>query len=108
MNRPRLGELFHGERIRARRLRAALLGCALLLTQWLTFAHAVEHPALSQDKACAVCVMGLNLDGGMPLPALPTIAYWFPTELPPPQAAADAASAGLPTARARGPPVSSS
>lgn len=56
-----------------RRLSPLLLGLALLLTQWLSYAHAIEHPALQQDKACAVCILGANLDSGAPLMQAPTI-----------------------------------
>ena len=92
--------------MRNRRMPTLLLALALLLTQWLSFAHALEHPALAQDKACSVCVLGMNLDGGAPLPASPAVAHWI---------APDASSAPLQlhagvatplTARARAPPHS--
>lgn len=66
--------------MRTRRMPTLLLALALLLTQWLSFAHALEHPALAQDKACSVCVLGMNLDGGAPLPASPAVAHWVATD----------------------------
>jgi hypothetical protein len=92
--------------MRTRRLPSLLLGLALLLTQWLSFAHALEHPALSPDKTCSICVLGLNIDSGAPLPASPAVPHWIAPEAP-----ADVAETGIvtavpPTARARAPPLS--
>lgn len=91
--------------MRSRRLPHLLLALALLLTQWLSFAHALEHPALSQDKACSVCVLGLNLDGGAPLPASPAVLHWAPGAAPAAIATVAAVRRPPPTTRARAPPL---
>ena len=45
-----------------------LLLVTLLLCQWMVFAHAFNHPALSgQDQACEVCVHAQGADGGSAL-----------------------------------------
>jgi len=91
--------------MRTRRLPSLLLGLALLLTQWLSFAHALEHPALSQDKACSVCILGLNIDGGAPLPASPGLILGAAHEAPAELAVASLVSATPPATRARAPPL---
>ena len=89
-----------------RRLSPLLLGLALLFTQWLSFAHALEHPALAPDKACAVCILGINLDSGVPLsqapaPSLLPATYFLAS------ISAPVAQGRCPTtARARAPPRS--
>lgn len=35
---------------------------ALLLGQWLNLAHAYEHPALSADPHCEICLHAQGLD----------------------------------------------
>lgn len=90
--------------MKPRRLHPLLLAFALLLTQWLSFAHALEHPALAQDKACAVCAIGINLDGGAPLPASPAVAAAPAHEAPLAVAAVTLVTAPRALPRARGPP----
>lgn len=90
--------------MRTRRLPTLLLGLALLLTQWLSFAHALEHPALSPEKTCSICVLGLNIDGGAPLPASPAVAHWLASEAPGSSVEVSVIAAKPPTTRARAPP----
>jgi hypothetical protein len=92
--------------MRTRRIPTLLLGLALLLTQWLSFAHALEHPALSADKTCSICALGINIDGGAPLPASPAVAHWHPSEAPSSSLETRVVSATPPTTRARAPPHS--
>ena len=92
--------------MRTRRLPHLLLAFALLLTQWLSFAHALEHPALSQEKACSICALGINIDGGAPLPASPAVAHWHASEAPSRSVETRAVSAIPPATRARAPPFS--
>jgi hypothetical protein len=49
-------------RMRVHPLRSLLLLLALLAGQWLAVAHAHEHPALTVDQACALCVHVPGLD----------------------------------------------
>ncbi|WP_428310859.1 hypothetical protein [Hydrocarboniphaga sp.] len=90
--------------MRTRRLPHLLLALALLLTQWLSFAHALEHPALSAEKACSICALGINIDGGAPLPASPAVAHWQPSEAPRSSIDTRVVSAIPPETRARAPP----
>lgn len=53
------------------RHRSLILALALLLGQWLAFAHALQHPALLDDPACALCVHAQSLGSGA-LAAAPT------------------------------------
>ncbi len=87
------------------RLPSLALGLALLLTQWLTFAHALEHPALRTDKACAVCIVGIHLDSGAPLPQMPSLALAPQLQTFALTPAPVTAGCRPTTARARAPPL---
>lgn len=88
-----------------RHLRPLLLLFALLSMQWLAIAHALEHPAAAPEKVCSICVLGIGIDGGAPLPASPTVAHWLDSEAPDEPALAAPARVGLRLARARAPPL---
>ncbi len=92
--------------MRFRRLHPWLLLLALLSTQWLAVAHAIEHPALSAEKSCSICVLDAEIDSGAPLPASPAIAHWFGHEAPQAIVATVVPHAFDARPRARGPPVS--
>ena len=68
----------------AQRLRNAVLLLALVLGQWLTFAHAQQHPAVGHlEKACVYCVHAPGLDtGGLAPVASLTIQLPFRHETP--------------------------
>ena len=87
-----------------RRLPPFLLLFALLLTQWLSVAHALEHPALEPDKACAICLFDAGLDSAAPLPAAPVIAHSFGIEAPLAITATPIAELQRARPRARAPP----
>lgn len=59
-------------------LRNAILGVALLLGQWLFLAHAIEHPALSPEQACQICVHGQGLDSGALAPTVVALPSFDP------------------------------
>lgn len=79
--------------MRIRRLHEVLMVLALVLGQWLTLAHAFQHPALSAaDFQCQICLHAQGLDSGAaPTPLQPaslaaaqeapqrTAAPFFPT-----------------------------
>ncbi|WP_341921649.1 hypothetical protein [Hydrocarboniphaga effusa] len=87
-----------------RRLPHCLLLFALLLTQWLSVAHALEHPALEPEKACAICSFDAGLDSAAPLPAAPVIAHSLSIEAPVAIAATPSAERRRARPRARAPP----
>ena len=87
-----------------RRLPQCLLLFALLLTQWLSVAHALEHPALSPEKACAICLFDSGLDSAAPLPIAPVIAQSFSIEAPVATTATSVAELQRARPRARAPP----
>lgn len=76
-----------------RHLRIALLAAVVLLGQWLAFAHAAEHSALTQaDSLCAFCVSGIGsapppVADASPMPAAPAPAIPGSPALAPPRAA---------------------
>ena len=53
--------------MRTHRLQSGLLLLALLIGQWLSFAHHFQHPAALTEAPCALCVHAPGLDGGAPL-----------------------------------------
>lgn len=50
--------------MRLRRSHSLLLVLALLLGQWLTFAHGLEHSALSSHVDCVACAHANHLGNG--------------------------------------------
>ena len=87
-----------------RRLPPFLLLFALLLTQWLSVAHALEHPALEPEKACAICLFDSGLDSAAPLPTTPLVAHSFGIEAPRAITAGTIAELQRARPRARAPP----
>ncbi|MGQ0619051.1 MAG: hypothetical protein ACT4QA_03890 [Panacagrimonas sp.] len=55
-----------------------IFALALLLGQWLNLAHAYEHPALSADLHCEICLHAQGLDSGAVAAALSDLS------IPPP------------------------
>ncbi|PPE75939.1 hypothetical protein C3942_03395 [Solimonas fluminis] len=55
--------------MRVRTHHSLLLALALLLGQWLAFAHELQHPALGADVDCQLCVHAHNLASGAPAAA---------------------------------------
>lgn len=88
-----------------RRIRGLILGLALLLGQWMSVAHGLDHP-VTGDRLCTICLHAQGLDtGAVPL-------SWTGT-VPVPKAAAPVL-ARIPSApralwrspvRVRGPPL---
>ena len=78
---------------------------ALVLSQWLTFAHAFQHPALNAaDQSCEICLYAQGLDSGAVL-----IASQIPVPPPAHEAPLAAALPFVPTRSTyrypiRGPP----
>lgn len=55
--------------------RTMLFALALILGQWLTLAHASEHPALSTEKAgCELCLHVHQLGAAAPAPGVAQVA----------------------------------
>jgi hypothetical protein len=52
--------------VRVQTHHSLLLALALLLGQWLAFAHELQHPALGSDVDCQLCVHAHNLASGAP------------------------------------------
>ncbi|MFA5939074.1 MAG: hypothetical protein WC809_06935 [Sinimarinibacterium sp.] len=79
---------------------------ALVISQWLVFAHAVSHPALALDPNCQVCVHAPGLDTGA-LASTPA-ALPQPAAVESPQRAVACITAAAPRnhTRIRGPPKS--
>lgn len=94
---------FYTEAMR-RRLPQFLLLFALLLTQWLSVAHAFEHPALSSDQNCAICLFDAGLDSAAPLPAAAVITHSFGVEAPVAIGTTSVAELQRARPRARAPP----
>lgn len=91
----------------ANRLRNAVLLLALVLGQWLTFAHAQQHPAFgAAEKACVYCVHAPGLDAGAATPA-PALAAERPARHETPLAPRPAAARTIlfSAAPIRGPPA---
>lgn len=91
--------------MRAQPLRNVLLALVLVFGQWLNFAHASDHSALSPDShACEFCVHAQGLLPGLAdLPPTPTLCVVH--EAPSPTGG-DVFSAAAPSYYAiRGPPV---
>ncbi|MBI2383094.1 MAG: hypothetical protein HYV18_03370 [Gammaproteobacteria bacterium] len=90
--------------MRRTHLRPLLLLLALTLGQWLSFAHAAQHPALAVDQPCPVCLHAQGLDGALPpaKPVLPAISGAARPVPPPPRRAA---VAPLRRCTIRGPPL---
>ena len=86
-------------------LRNAILGVALLLGQWLTVAHAVEHPALSTETVCQICLHG-QLDSGALAPRLAALPAFVAVPFEAPVAVAAVPHRSPSLYRARAPPVS--
>lgn len=88
-----------------RPIHRALLILALALSQWLVFAHAVSHPALTLDPGCQICLHAPGIDtgalAGKPA-ALPPVAR---SEGPQLVAAPALPALVRSTVRIRGPPV---
>lgn len=63
--------------MRLRHFRLLLLTFALVIGQWLTLAHAFEHPALAGDDSCQICVQhgleGTALAPQVAAPQLPGV-----------------------------------
>lgn len=85
------------------RLRLIALVAAVLCGQWLTLAHASEHPALGAHEAvCAYCVSGIGSAPKSEAPAAPGITT---VPAPAPRALTNRAStASRPSHGIRGPP----
>lgn len=82
-----------------------LLALVLLLGQWLTLAHAFEHPALAQDAACQFCVHAQGHEGAL-LKAVPSSPVLAGTTEAPAAACISAPQQTAPTAYdIRGPPA---
>ncbi len=91
--------------VRFRTRHSVLLALALLLGQWLSFAHQLQHPALSGDVDCEFCVHAQNLASGAA--AAGSSAPQFAATQEAPGSLAIAAPASRPVAliRIRGPPL---
>lgn len=90
--------------VRIRTRHSVLLALALLLGQWLAFAHELQHPALGGDVDCQLCVHAQNLASGAApasggLPALKASA-----EAPQAPDLAPPATRAAALIRIRGPP----
>ena len=59
--------------MRLHSLKKSLLIIALALGQWLVIAHGLEHPALTQDQACQICLHAQGLDSGAAPITLPNL-----------------------------------
>ncbi|SEP90164.1 hypothetical protein SAMN04488038_102151 [Solimonas aquatica] len=93
--------------LRRLRHRPWLLALALMLGQWLVFAHGLQHPALADDPACSLCVHAQQLGSGTlsAAPQLPLLA--LRQEAPDVPAALPSSSAVHQVYQARGPPAHS-
>lgn len=54
----------------------------LLLGQLLTVAHGFEHPALSTEASCQLCLHAQGLDSGATAPAAPALSHLASVEAP--------------------------
>lgn len=54
---------------------------ALVLSQWLMFAHVVHHAALESQETCQICLHA-PLNAGATAPDLPTLAAFTQQEAP--------------------------
>lgn len=88
--------------------RLFLFALVLILGQWLTLAHAVEHPALASggESTCELCLHAHQLGGALPAtsPALVIVSGHESFAPPTPRAAHAVAAAHYPI---RGPPLHS-
>lgn len=93
--------------LRPLRHHAWLLALALMLGQWLVFAHGLQHSALADDPACSLCVHAQQLGSGAPsaAPGLPSLA--FQQEAPAQAGTVSALSTPHQAYQARGPPAHS-
>jgi hypothetical protein len=87
------------------RLRNAILGVALLLGQWLTLAHAIEHPALSPEQVCQICLHGQGLDSGAIAPTAVALPEFHAVAVDAPLLVAAVPLRHTARYRARAPPV---
>lgn len=79
---------------------------ALVISQWLVFAHAVSHPALALDPNCQVCVHASGLDSGALARTPPALPQAAAIEAPQPALVRAAVAAPRNHPRIRGPPKS--
>lgn len=88
------------------RARVLLLLAAVLIGQWLSFAHASQHNALEPDRSlCAYCVSDIGSGGTAAAPSLPVLAAL--PEIPAVFATGAMSGLALSQPRNRGPPHSS-
>ncbi|HSW13411.1 MAG TPA: hypothetical protein VLI06_11265 [Solimonas sp.] len=90
--------------MRSRFRHSLILALVLLLGQWLSFAHEIQHPALDSDVDCQLCVHAQNLASGAAPTAsgLPVLAAT--TEAPLSLAAPAPKARAAAQTRIRGPP----
>jgi hypothetical protein len=86
------------------RLRSLLFVLALLLAQWLSFAHALDHAGPLPERDCGLCVAALDLGSVVPVTPISAAPLWLHVEAPQSPLAVNAAPAPSPTRRARAPP----
>ncbi|WP_428310499.1 hypothetical protein [Hydrocarboniphaga sp.] len=86
------------------RLQSVLLVLALLLAQWLSFAHSLDHAGPLPEHDCGLCVAAMDLDTVVPVAAMSAATLWLGVEAPPALLAISAAPAPSPLQRARAPP----
>lgn len=79
---------------------------ALVISQWLVFAHAVSHPALALDANCQVCVHASGIDTGALAHTPATLPQAAGVEAPQPLLVGNAVAAARYPTRIRGPPKS--
>ncbi|WP_162932513.1 hypothetical protein [Solimonas sp. K1W22B-7] len=91
--------------MRLRPRHSILLALALLLGQWLSFAHQLQHPALNGDVDCEFCVHAQNLASGAPAAGSAAPQFAATQEAPGVLAVAVAASRPAALIRIRGPPM---
>ncbi|MEQ1439490.1 hypothetical protein AAG565_09005 [Fontimonas sp. SYSU GA230001] len=77
---------------------------ALVISQWLVFAHAVSHPALTLDANCQFCIHAPGLDSGALAGTPAALPQAAAVETPQPAVVRAAAIAPQQRIRIRGPP----
>ncbi|MDD3763250.1 MAG: hypothetical protein PHP86_08185 [Nevskiales bacterium] len=90
--------------MRANPIRRSLLILALVLGQWLVFAHTLQHPSLASELHCQICLHAHGLDSGITSTPDHTVALTGTTEAPPPPVLVAPALRPVRHSPIRGPP----
>lgn len=91
--------------MQTRSRQSLILALALLLGQWLTFAHDWQHPAAAADVNCQICLHAPNLSTGAPPAGGIALALTATTEAPQALAVSGIRPRAVARIRIRGPPA---